>query len=105
MAYQSNDGVDEDGIMSSYPPFTYVAEEIARIFLPEGPDMINGFIYTNDSDEWLTHFTTENYSSILENIVLLHLNNPDVLDICQRFEQTTAPELGLRGKACRVFNM
>ncbi|KAG0042550.1 hypothetical protein BGZ83_000335 [Gryganskiella cystojenkinii] len=57
------------------------------------------WIYTNNTKSWLTSFTPENYLSILENIVHLHIASQDVLKICEKFEETTNTSLGLRGAA------
>ncbi|KAG0298638.1 hypothetical protein BGZ97_003995 [Linnemannia gamsii] len=63
---------------------------------PEGSrfDELLYWIYTNNSERWLTHFTPQNYESILKNIVYLNMTTPEVLAICHAFEQSPANEYG-----------
>lgn len=53
------------------------------------------WIYTDKSDRWLTHFTPQNYGSILQNIAFLNLATPAVLAICRAFEQSPANTEGV----------
>ncbi|KAG0228871.1 hypothetical protein B0O80DRAFT_436691 [Mortierella sp. GBAus27b] len=62
------------------------------------------WLYTDDCPRWRACFTPQNYDSILENIRILNLFTPTVFDICESFEQTTHPEMGLKGKAAMLFN-
>ncbi|KAF9924285.1 hypothetical protein FBU30_005703 [Linnemannia zychae] len=60
-------------------------------------------LYTGDNNRWIRFFTPDNYSSILQNILLLNIGTNAVFEICEAFEDTTAPELGLRGMANNVL--
>ncbi|KAK3828408.1 MAG: hypothetical protein J3Q66DRAFT_322582 [Benniella sp.] len=72
---------------------------------PEGSrfDELLYWLYTNDSARWRACFTPQNYDSILQNIRILNIFKDDVFKICQDFELSTSPELGLRGKAHQLW--
>ncbi|KAF8926571.1 hypothetical protein BGZ58_011072 [Dissophora ornata] len=61
------------------------------------------WLYTDDGPRWLDSFTPQNYEDILKNIVTLCILTPTVLSICQTFEESTNPNLGLRGLASRAM--
>ena len=60
-------------------------------------------LYTNESERWRASFSPQNYSTILENILQLNIASPHVLEICETFERTTHPALGLHGLAQKTF--
>lgn len=60
-------------------------------------------LYTNESERWRASFSPQNYNSILENILQLNIASPHVLEICETFERTTHPTLGLCGLAQKTF--
>ncbi|KAF9942369.1 hypothetical protein BGZ65_002491 [Modicella reniformis] len=61
------------------------------------------WLYTGNNERWLSFFSPENYQGILQNVLELRIVTRTVFDICQAFESTTSPDLGLRGKAYTAF--
>ncbi|KAF9173959.1 hypothetical protein BGX21_006854 [Mortierella sp. AD011] len=61
------------------------------------------WIYTNDGERWMQCFTPTNYCNILQNICYLNIRTQEVLEICQRFEDSLIPEYDLRGMAVEVM--
>ncbi|GJJ75914.1 hypothetical protein EMPS_08272 [Entomortierella parvispora] len=61
------------------------------------------WLYTDDSERWRASFSPQNYSTILENILHLNIASPQVLEICEIYERTTSPILGLHGLAQKTL--
>lgn len=84
---------------------SFLPELTLSLVDPEGSrfDELLYWIYTNNGARWQKNFTAQNYNSILQNNELLNMFDPQILLICEAFEKTTDPKLGLIGLAEQLF--
>ncbi|KAF9328944.1 hypothetical protein BG006_007934 [Podila minutissima] len=102
------DMYDDDG-ESSNPDSEedrYLPELTVSLADPETShfDELLYYLYTGDGPRWRVFFRPDNYVCILQNIAHLNMLTRHVLDICLAFEQTTPPEMQLRGLALQLLH-
>ncbi|KAG0032690.1 hypothetical protein BGZ82_006438 [Podila clonocystis] len=84
----------------------YLPELTINLADPEAShfDELLYYLYTGDGPRWQVFFRPDNYIYILQNIAHLNMLTMHVLDICVAFEQTTPPEMQLRGLALQLLH-
>ncbi|KAG0031999.1 hypothetical protein BGZ81_000169 [Podila clonocystis] len=91
----SNPDSDED---------RYLPELTINVVDPEASHFDELLYYASDGSRWRVFFRPDNYVYILQNIAHLNILTMHVLDICLAFEQTTQPQMQLRGLALQLLH-